>query len=225
MLVVALAYAAEALRRLSAERSARERLAIEAERKRIAWELHDSAKQRLHAAHLLVTSLQGRVASPLHATVARAAVELESAASDMDTSLAELRSPLEGRRLDEALRERAVELAAGGGPQIEVHGQAPELPPLVGAHAYRIAGEALTNALRHADAKTIAVTFSSPPGLLRVAVRDDGRGLPDTTRPGANGLLAMENRAATIGARLTVTSGDGTLIELDIPLNRNGGTP
>ena len=61
MLVVALAYAAEALRRLTAERSARERLAIEAERKRIAFELHDSAKQRLHAAHLLVTSLQGRV--------------------------------------------------------------------------------------------------------------------------------------------------------------------
>ena len=55
MLVVALAYAAEALRRLTAERSARERLAIEAERKRIAFELHDSAKQRLHAAHLLVT--------------------------------------------------------------------------------------------------------------------------------------------------------------------------
>ena len=70
MLVVALAYAAEALRRLSAERSARERLAIEAERKRIAWELHDSAKQRLHAAHLLVTSLHGRVPDALDATVA-----------------------------------------------------------------------------------------------------------------------------------------------------------
>ena len=65
ILVVALAYAAEALRRLSVERSARERLAIEAERKRIAWELHDSAKQRLHAAHLLVTSLQGRVPDAL----------------------------------------------------------------------------------------------------------------------------------------------------------------
>ncbi|HET6548445.1 MAG TPA: hypothetical protein VFG79_08320, partial [Solirubrobacter sp.] len=61
MLVVSLAYAAEALRRLTTERSARERLAIESERRRIAWELHDSAKQRLHAAHLLVTSLQGRV--------------------------------------------------------------------------------------------------------------------------------------------------------------------
>jgi signal transduction histidine kinase len=227
MLVVALAYAAEALRRLGTERSARERLAIEAERKRIAWELHDSAKQRLHAAHLLVTSLQGRIPDGLERTLARAAIELESAASDMDTSLAELRSPLEGRRLDEAVRARVDELARADGPRIAVNGQAPELPPLVGAHAFRIAGEALSNALRHADASAIEIEFTRPPGLLRVCVRDDGRGIPEQARPGATGLLAMENRAATIGARLSVSSaeGTGTLIELDIPLTRNGGKP
>jgi len=221
MLVVALAYSAEALRRLSAERSARERLAIEAERRRIAWELHDSAKQRLHAAHLLVTSLNGRVPEPLGPTVARAGVELESAASDMDTSLAELRSPLEGRRLDEALRSRAAELAPAGRPRVEVSGEAPELPPLVGAHAYRIAGEALTNALRHADAETIRIDFSRGHGSLRLAVSDDGRGLPAERRPGATGLEAMENRAASIGAQLTVgrPEGGGTRIELDIPLS------
>ena len=186
MLVVALAYAAEALRRLSAERSARERLAIEAERKRIALELHDSAKQRLHAAHLLVTSLQGRVPDALDRTVARAAIELESAASDMDTSLAELRSPLEGRRLDEALRARADELA----PRRAARGstsaaRAPELPPLVGAHAYRIASEALTNALRHADAHDDRRSPSAArPASCGVRVRDDGRGLPEQAAPG-----------------------------------------
>jgi signal transduction histidine kinase len=229
MLVVSRAYAAEALRRLTTERSARERLAIESERRRIAWELHDSAKQRLHAAHLLVTSLQGRVPAPLDRTVDRAAVELESAASDMDTSLAELRSPLEGRRLDEAVRARAEEIAPDGRPRIAVTGRAPELPPLVGAHAYRIATEALTNALRHADASAIDVAFSERGGRLRVVVRDDGRGLPDQPRRGASGLLAMENRAASIGAFLTVGTpaggAPGTVIELDLPLNRNGGQP
>ena len=227
MLVVSLAYAAEALRRLSAERSARERLAIEAERKRIAWELHDSAKQRLHAAHLLVTSMHGRVPEPIDLLVSRASVELESAASDMDTSLAELRSPLEGRRLDEALRSRAIELGASSQPEIRVCGQAPELPLLVGAHAYRIASEALTNALRHADASLVQVTFARRDGNLHVSVLDDGRGLPTELRPGANGLLAMENRAATIGARLTVgrPRDGGTLIELDIPLDHTGGHP
>ncbi|RKQ93274.1 signal transduction histidine kinase [Solirubrobacter pauli] len=226
MLVVALAYAAEALRRLSAERSARERLAIEAERKRIAFELHDSAKQRLHAAHLLVTSLQGRVPEANERVIARAAVELESAASDMDTSLAELRSPLEGRRLDQALRARAEEVSSDHGPRIVVDGEAPELPPLIGAHAYRITTEALTNALRHADATTIAIALERADGDLRVTVRDDGRGLPEQARPGATGLIAMENRAATIGARLTFATSDaGTVIELDVPLDHNGGTP
>jgi signal transduction histidine kinase len=227
MLVAALAYAAEALRRLVAEQSERERLAIEAERKRIAWELHDSAKQRLHAAHLLVTSLHGRVPAALERTVSRAAVELESAASDMDTSLAELRSPLEGRRLDEALRARALELAPADGPRIDISGEAPDLPSLIGAHAFRIAGEALTNALRHADATHIQIAFARSNGTLRLAVRDDGRGLPAHRRTGSSGLLAMENRAATIGARLAIGTpedGRGTLVELDIPLDRNGGT-
>jgi len=227
MLVVSLAYAAEALRRLSAERSARERLAIESERRRIAWELHDSAKQRLHAAHLLVTSLRGRVPEPLELVVSRASIELESAAADMDTSLAELRSPLEGRRLDEALRSRAFELGAIAQTEIRLNGQAPELPPLVGAHAYRIASEALTNALRHADASLVEVNFSRRDGNLHVSILDDGRGLPTELRPGANGLVAMENRADTIGARLTIgrPPGGGTLIKLDIPLDHTGGHP
>lgn len=228
MLVFALAYAAEALRRLVTEQTERGRLAIEAERRRIAWELHDSAKQRLHAAHLLVTSLLGRVPEPLEKTVARAAVELESAASDMDTSLAELRSPLEGRRLHEALLARADELVTDGRPQIDVRGRTPELPPLVGAHAYRIASEALTNALRHADAGRIEITFAQRDGALQLVVQDDGRGLPASRRENASGLLAMENRAATIGARLNIGAAEdngGTRIELLIPLEHNGGHP
>ncbi len=227
LLVCSLAYAAEALRRLSTERTERERLAIEAERRRIAWELHDSAKQRLHAAHLLVSSLHGRVPAALAPTVERATVELESAAADMDASLAELRSPLEGRRLDEALSARAAELAGAGAPAIRVHGRAPALPPLVGAHVYRIGCEAITNALRHAEAGAIDVALEERSGALRVTVLDDGRGLPERTRPGASGLLAMESRAATIGGRLVVAprDGGGTRVQLDIPLSHNGGKP
>ena len=226
LLVPSLSYAASALRRLDVERSERERLAIEAERQRIAWELHDSAKQRLHAAHLLVSSLQGRVGTEIAFTVDRAVVELESASAEMDTSLAELRSPLEGRSLHQALRRRARELAPNGRPAITVSGTAPPLSPLVAAHVYRIASEAVTNALRHADAATIEVAIAAADGRLRLQVRDDGRGLPDISRPGANGLAAMEHRAATIGGRVAVgasSGGRGTTVALEVPLEPNGG--
>jgi two-component system sensor histidine kinase UhpB len=227
LFVCSLAYGADALRRLAAERAERERLAIETERRRIAWELHDSAKQRLHAAHLLVSSLHGHVDDGLAATVQRAEVELESAAAEMDTSLAELRSPLEGRRLDEALRARVAELAMGEPMTIGVHGAAPPLPPLVGTHAYRISCEALTNALRHSGAGVIDVELQARPGGLRISVVDDGVGLPERIRSGASGLHVMRSRAATIGGHLAVgpgRDGRGTCVALDVPLNPNGGS-
>jgi signal transduction histidine kinase len=228
LLVSSLAYAADSLRRLERERRQHERLAIQAERRRIAWELHDSAKQRVHAAHLVVTSLQPRVAPKLAGLVSRAAIELESASSDLDTSLAELRSPLEGRPLDEALRARARELSPNGKPAITLTGAAPPLTPLVAAHVYRIACEAIINALRHADASTISVRLTSGDRMFAVAVRDDGRGLPPDKRPGATGLRAMKNRAASIGAELIVTTppdGPGTLVELLTPLRDAQGGP
>jgi signal transduction histidine kinase len=225
LLVGSLAYVRDTLRRLSDERSHSERLAIEAERRRIAWELHDSAKQRVHAAHLLVSSLAGRVDDGLERVVSGATVELESAASDMDASLAELRSPLEGRRLDEALRQRAAELSPDGRPAIVVHGRAPALPPLIATHAYRIGAEAITNALRHADAGAVEVRIDADAHRVRLQVADDGRGLPAERRPGATGLLAMESRAMTMGARLEVApaEGGGTRISLEVPLHTNGG--
>jgi signal transduction histidine kinase len=228
LLVSSLAYAADSLRRLARERHERERLAIEAERRRIAWELHDSAKQRIHAAHLLVSSLQDRVEPELAGLVGRATIELESASSDMDTSLAELRSPLEGRRLDDALRLRVSELSPGGEPAVEVRGSAPALPPLVAAHVYRIACEAIVNALRHADANAIFVQLRDRDQRLAVSVRDDGRGMPIDKRPGATGLRAMENRAASIGAELILTTpadGPGTLVDLLVPLRTAQGGP
>ena len=141
-------------------------------------------------------------------------------------SLAELRSPLEGRPLEEALRTRAAELAPEGRPSIRITGTAPRLPPLVAAHVYRIGSEAITNALRHADATTIEVAIDSANGRLRLHVQDDGRGLPAERRSGATGLNAMESRAATIGGRLEVSAvaAGGTAITLDVPLSEAGGT-
>jgi signal transduction histidine kinase len=220
VLVAGLAYAAEVLRQLRVERGRTERLAVERERQRIAWELHDSAKQRVHAAHLLISSVRERASGETAPAVARAVIELESAAADMDTSLAELSSPLMGRPLGDALRTRAKEISTRGGPRIAVHGDAPRLPPLVEAHAYRIGCEAVTNALRHAGASAIDVTIDPSPDALRLRVHDDGSGMPPRRRADAGGLFVMESRAASIGARLSIGpggNGKGTVVTLELP--------
>jgi signal transduction histidine kinase len=132
-------------------------------------------------------------------------VELESASAELDTSLAELRSPLQGRPLEEALKPRARELATADGPRISVRGSAPELPPLVAAHAYRIGCEALTNALGHADASTVEVVVEHGPTGVRLRVCDDGKGMPEQRRSDASGLLTMEveRRRSADGSRST----------------------
>ncbi len=225
LIVAALSYVGDTLRRLRRERLVRERVEMEAERKRIAWDLHDSAKQRLHAAHLLISSLQGRLPREFEFPVNCAVIELESAASDMDTSLAELKSPLEGRPLEEALRHRARELAISGAVPITVRGHAPRLRPLVGAHVYRIGCEAMTNALRHACASRIDVRLDRDDGHFYLRVCDDGQGLPDAARNGGTGMASMENRAATIGADLTVSpasADSGTEVVLTMPIPESG---
>lgn len=220
MVAVALAYAQRLLNRLSEERERSERLAVQAERQRIAWELHDSAKQRVHAAHLVLTMVRDRVQDTDRALLDQALGELGAATGDMQTSVAELRTPIDGRPLGEIVAQRARELAAVTPADIRVEGRAPALPPLVAAHATRIAGEALTNAVRHAGAKHISVQLGGSRRTLAITVRDDGCGLPDELRPGSNGLRSMRERAATIGGTLEVehAEGGGTVVALKVPL-------
>ncbi|MDQ3740864.1 MAG: histidine kinase, partial [Actinomycetota bacterium] len=144
LVVFALAYASEVLRRLGRERERTERMAVQAERQRIAWELHDSAKQRVHAAHLLLSAVADRVGDSHQDLLEPALAELRAATADMDTSVAELRAPLEGQPVDKLLRERVQALAPAADASLEVSGSLPALPPLVANLGYRIAAEALT---------------------------------------------------------------------------------
>lgn len=216
----ALAYATELL----VERERTERLAVETERRRIAWELHDSAKQRVHAAHLVLGPIADRARGPERESLEQALAELRAAAADMETSLSDLRTPLQGRRLDEAIRVRAKELESAGRIPIEVTGRTPEVPAFVAAHAFRVASEAMTNAARHSDAGRVRVSLGARGGSLTVAVTDDGRGMPDEARPGSHGLPAMAARAETLGGRLEIgpgPGGRGTSVRLEVPLDGN----
>jgi signal transduction histidine kinase len=232
LVTMALAYSSVLLERLRRARGQSERLVLQAERQRIAWELHDSAKQRVHAAHLMLSALDGRVDGAGRPLLDGAIGELRAATADMETSVAELRTPLDGRPVDELLRERAAELSQAGVARIEVAGSLPPLPPLVAAHTYRIAAEALTNAVRHASSTAITVTLGAGAagpggGDVRLVIADDGVGMPAGSRNGGgHGLRSMHGRAETIGAKLDIgpgPGGRGTAVALALP--HPGGTP
>ncbi|MDQ3676608.1 MAG: ATP-binding protein [Actinomycetota bacterium] len=222
LVTLALAYATQLLARLEAERERSERLALQSERRRIAWELHDSAKQRIHAAHLILGAFCERRDISERGGLDQAIHELRAATTDMETSLADLRAPLlEGRRLAAVLRERADQLAAACPAQINVHGEASTLPPFVAAHTYRIANEALANAVRHASCAHIDVRLEHKPERLSLRVTDDGRGISTNTRSGATGLQSMRERAHAIGGELVIAPavpGPGTAVSLVVPL-------
>lgn len=86
---------------------------------------------------------------------------------------------------------------------------------------YRVAQEAIVNAVRHAHARAVTLTVGAADGLLRLEVRDDGRGFDrGKLRSAALGLVAMEERATALGGRLRVDSapGTGTRVSLECPL-------
>ena len=102
-----------------------------------------------------------------------------------------------------------------------------ELHPILRDEVYRIAGEAMRNAFRHADAKQIEVEIRYDERQLRLRVRDDGKGidpklLSHDGREGHFGLRGMRERAKLIGGKLTVWSelDSGTEVELSIPASR-----
>jgi two-component system NarL family sensor kinase len=94
----------------------------------------------------------------------------------------------------------------------------PDVPAAVEVAAYRIAVEALTNAVRHADARTCRVRLEAGDQLV-VVVDDDGRGVPARVTRGT-GLESMEARAAELGGSLSIerVRGGGTRIEARLPL-------
>ncbi|MBI5104367.1 MAG: sensor histidine kinase [Solirubrobacterales bacterium] len=214
----------EMLDRLEAERrdSARRALsAQEAERLRIARELHDEVGQVLTAV-VLTLQRAGRDAGPDVAPV------LDEAREDVRAALDEVRA-IAGRLRPEALDDLGlrsalaaltveVERASGITVRRSVPAALPDLPDDVELVVYRVAQEALTNVARHADARTASLALAADPDELRLEVVDDGRGLPRDAEDG-KGLLGMRERAVLVGGEVEVgpAPGGGTRVALRVP--------
>jgi len=203
------------------------------ERLRIARELHDTLLQSFQGVLLKFHTLAYLL--PDGATEAR--TMLEGALKQATEAIAEGREAVQGLRssvipddLARSIRSLGEGLAAelcGGRPcdfRVEVIGVSRNLAPLVRDEAYRVAGEALRNAFRHAQPKRVEAEIHYDRRQLRLRVRDDGKGiapevLAEGGRAGHHGLRGLHERAKVVGGKLAVRSGpgSGTEVELTIP--------
>jgi two-component system sensor histidine kinase UhpB len=105
----------------------------------------------------------------------------------------------------------------------ELEGRLPSLTPEVELVIYRVAQEALTNAVRHSQASQVTVALKSGPEGVLLSVADDGRGLPEAL-PQAAGLTGMRERAILIQADLEIASppGEGVEVCLTLPIPGDG---
>jgi signal transduction histidine kinase len=209
VLGIGLTHGAELLRRLHREQERSSRLALEGERRRLARELHDSAKQRLHAAHLVLSSVPRDGRQENGDPVALALAELEAATREMDSSLADLRSPSVDTPLLAAVLGRAAKLADATGVPIKVDGDDPGLRGARATHAYHVVSEAMTNAVRHGRPTNVTVSLAVEPSTFIVEVIDDGTGLPADAAWDSLGIRSMVERAELLGGRLEIGAGRG----------------
>jgi signal transduction histidine kinase/ligand-binding sensor domain-containing protein len=197
------------------------------ERTRLARDLHDTLLQSFQGLMLRLQVVDellppGKAKEQLEQTLERAdqaIVEGRSAVHDLRSSTTTTND------LAQAVRAVADELATEGSPtfRLVVEGAARDLRPILRDDLYRIAREALRNAFNHSQASRIEAEITYGDRLLRLRIRDDGRGIPpeilEGGRSGHYGLSGIRERARQTGASLDIWSsvGAGTEIDLSIP--------
>jgi len=196
---------------------------LAAERDHIARDLHDGVIQKVYTAGLLVESAQQHTApdGPAANRLTTAVTVLNDAIGDLRRNIGELHTtppddalPIALRRLVDDPRFRSlVDITL----DLDLSETA-RLSPTRAAHVLAIVNEALSNVVRHAQARSVRVSALVNAGRLQLRVQDDGLGLPQNLQAGY-GLRNMHDRARLLDGRLEVSpvNGKGTLVALDIP--------
>jgi signal transduction histidine kinase len=210
--------------------------AVLRERNRMAREIHDALAQgftgivlQLDAAEYALT--KSPAAARNHLDQARALAR-ESLVEARRSVWALRARALETRRLPDALSDLVGRMSSAGAsvtPQFRVHGMPRELPPHVEEQLLRIASEALTNALKHSQARMVHLDLIYQPGQVEISVQDDGRGFIPSEPEGTDsstdssegfGLIGMKERAELIRATLVLATqpGQGTTVSVVVPI-------
>lgn len=215
----------EMLERLEAERhdsSGRVLAAQEAERLRIARELHDELGQTLTAVALRAEHT-AQLKGEEHPEFAEMAEIVQRSLADVRRISLELRpGALEELGLLNAMISLCARVSEQTGMQIQrdLQGPVPKLSAEVELAIYRIAQEALTNAVRHAHASVVVVSLKCSDDALELSVKDNGSGLPDRVIAGG-GLTGMRERAMLIGAELAIETDPGAGVTVTVRLPPN----
>jgi len=209
------------------ERLEREVLDVgERERRRIGRDLHDSLGQLLTGTALAGQVLREKLTerAPDESRDAERVVRLVEEAIEMTRSLARGLDPVEveGGGLAQGLRELAARTSELGQVRCDYVETAPVAirDPVTATHLYRIAQEAITNAIKHGHASNVLLRLEREDGRVRLTIHDDGGGLPPgpRQRPGM-GLRIMAHRAAVTGGTFEIHGepGAGTTVRCEVP--------
>ena len=193
------------------------------ERERIARELHDGAIQKVYTAGLLVRSAQNLTApeTPVAGRLATAVGVLDDAIGDLRQNLGQLYASSQSQEpLEQALSKLASDPRFSTLVTVELDLNVPEnefLTPERTTQILAIAHEALSNIVRHANAHHVVISTRCNGDNLEVAIKDDGRGLPEHIIEG-RGMRNMRDRAALLHGHLSVTKLEkGMCVTLNIP--------
>ena len=216
----------EMLTRLRAERREATRRVLagqEAERLRIAQELHDQVGQELTAVLLLLSRVLTRAPEQLTSAVLEVQSAVRASLDDLRRIAIELRpEALDDLGLESALAVLCDRFAQRSGVEVafQIAPPLPDLSPQTELVVYRVAQEALTNVARHSGSDRAELSFQAHDGQVVLTVRDHGTGLEGGPAPGS-GMRGMRERAELVGGALEIhdaATGPGTEVRLQVPV-------
>lgn len=193
-----------------------EELATTRERNRIAREVHDSVGHTLTVAGMQLEAARTQLEGPAAERIERVQQILRDGLGELRRSVSMLRvTPSSPQAFTRAITELIEDCCAAGLPAtLETEGTPRPLPGATGFALFRAAQEALTNARRHARARSVRVRISYGAGAVALRVSDDGVGAEEIA-PG-NGLTGLRERIALLGGEVEIAPRPGRGLELRV---------
>ena len=191
------------------------------ERQLLADDLHDTIAQSFAGIGFQLRAVEEQLSrnETGRQQLERAQAMLRDGHQELRQSITSLRVQIgSGAELAAALESSALRLVKGGNLNVlcSCDGSIRKLPPRVADCFFRVAQEAITNAIQHGRASTLTIALSVQPRHIRLKVNDDGIGLCGKVSDSAGGLSSMRRRAEAIGARFEIDTGpNGTTVLLE----------